>query len=231
MDVLDIFGVNYRNAELIEAVGGNARYMGVSTEQGPDVAEWSSLYLKHPEIVGEYLWAGADYLGESPNAWPQVGSTSGLIDRVGEIKSMGYSDQAIWAAKTTPRPKTTAGAAAKIILTVDHPSIAADVDDVAYVKASLVDASGAVATGANAAVTFSITGAAGVIRAFDSGTSQAESFSGPSRKAFNGICYAVVRMKSAGKATITASAAGLGEASVEVTGVDAPFVPCGGTCD
>lgn len=231
LDVLDVFGVNYRNGELIEAVGGGSRYVGVSTEQGPDVAEWASLYLKHPEIVGEYLWAGADYLGESPNAWPQVGATSGLIDRVGDIKSMGYSYQGIWASKSTPRPKTASGSAVKIILTVDHPAIAADVDDVAYVKASLVDASGAVATGANAAVTFRIAGSGGAIRAFDSGSSQAESFAGPSRKAYNGVCYAVVQMKAAGQATVTASAPGLGEASVTITGTDVPFVPCAGSCD
>jgi hypothetical protein len=35
--------------------------------------EWSSFYGKNPQIVGEYLWTGADYLGESPNRWPVIG--------------------------------------------------------------------------------------------------------------------------------------------------------------
>lgn len=232
LNILDVFGVNYRTAELLDAITQNApHHAGVSTEQGPNPGNWSAFYLKNPQVVGVYLWTGADYLGETPLGWPTVGSGSGLIDRVGGIKDMGYQYQAIWSDKTGARPKTSNGPAVKVLLSVDHPAVAADGDDVAYVKASLVDAGGSTVANAGNAVTFQMAGSAGEFKAFDSGSNSSESFTGPSRNAWNGVCYAIVHMKAAGSVTVTASAANLAGSSVTVTGVNSAFIPCSGNCD
>jgi beta-galactosidase len=92
-----------------------------------------------------------------------------LTDRLGAIKDMGYQYQAIWSANPVVRPKTSTGPAAKVLLTVDHPTITTDLNDVAYVKASIVDATGTLVATASNPVTFTLTGAAGVIKAYDSG--------------------------------------------------------------
>jgi beta-galactosidase len=230
LDILDVFGVNYNYTALAAAIAISPAHAGVSTEMGMNPGLWSSFYMKNPAVVGEFLWTGADYLGESPNGWPTVGSSAGLIDRVGGIKSIGYQYAGVWGGTATA-PKTSTAAAVKVLLTVDHPSITTDPNDVAYVKASIVDANGTTVSNAGNAVTFTVTGTAGKIRAFDSGSNRNELFAGPSRNAYNGICYAIVQMKSAGSITITASAAGLAGSSVTVTGVNGTFVPCSGACN
>jgi beta-galactosidase len=175
LNILDVFGVNYRSTELLEAITQfSPHHAGVSTEMGMNPGEWASFYMKNPQIVGEYLWTGADYLGESPARWPVIGGGkdvlgSGLTDRLGAIKDMGYQYQAIWSANPVVRPKTSTGPAAKVLLTVDHPTITTDLNDVAYVKASIVDATGTLVATASNPVTFTLTGAAGVIKAYDSG--------------------------------------------------------------
>jgi beta-galactosidase len=232
LNILDVFGVNYRTSELLEAITGSTpHHAGVTTEIAANPGEWTSFVMAHPQVVGEFLWTGADYLGEADGAWPRVGAACGLIDRVGTIKDMGYKYQAVWGSGTLARPQTSTKAAAKVLLTVDHPTITTDLDDIAYVKASIVDASGVTVSGASSAVTFSVTGSAGKIIALDSGTPNGEPFRGESRKAYQGVCFAIVQMTAAGSITVSAKAEGLEGSSVTVTGVSGAFVPCSGGCD
>ena len=231
LDILDVFGANYRNTEVLTAVTGTTpHHAGISTEQSPNTGEWSSFYMAHPQIVGEYLWSGADYLGEA-GTWPTIGASSGIIDRVGTIKTIGYSYQSIWSDTKTARPATTASGASKVVLTVDHSSITIDLNDVAYVKATITSASGVMVSSASDAVTFSVSGSAGKILAVDSGNDTQESFTGNVRNAYEGVCYAIIRMTAPGSITVTASASGLTGSSVTVTGVAGSFVPCSGSCD
>ncbi|MBN1307710.1 MAG: T9SS type A sorting domain-containing protein [Chitinispirillaceae bacterium] len=230
LNILDVFGVNYRTAELLEAITGS-NHTGVITEIAANPSDWSGFVMAHDKVVGEYLWTGADYLGECNDGWPRVGAPCGLIDRVGTIKDIGYQYQAIWSSNAVARPKTSTAAPAKVLLSVDHPTITVDIDDVAYVKASIVDASGVTVGNASTTVTFTVSGSSGKIIALDSGTSNGESFRGDSRNAYKGVCFAIVRMTAPGSVTISASADGLAGSSVTVTGVDGPFVPCSGSCD
>ena len=231
LNVLDVFGVNYRNLELAAAIALTPHHSGVQTEKGTSPGEWASIYLANPQIVGEFLWTGPDYLGEANGLWPQIGGTSGIIDRVSTIKDMGYQYQAIWSSNPVSRPTTTTTGATRVVLSVDHPTISTNGNDVAYVKATVMNAAGAIVTSASNAVTFSLTGTTGKIIALDSGNPNQESYRGTSRNAYQGICFAIVRMTSAGTVTITASATGLTGSSVTVTGNNAPFVPCSGNCD
>lgn len=232
LNILDVFGVNYRTSELLEAITGSVpHHAGVTTEIGAsNPGEWNSFVMAHPQVVGEYLWTGADYLGEANDAWPNVGAASGLIDRVGTVKDIGYKYQAVWGG-TVSRPQTSTKTPVKVLLTIDHPSITTDPDDVAYVKASIVDASGVMVSSASTAVTFTVSGSSGKIIALDSGTPTGESFRGDTRKAYQGVCFAIVRMTEAGSITVSASAGGLEGSSVTITGIDQPFIPCSGSCD
>jgi len=237
LDILDVFGVNYHNTELLTAITATTpHHSGIATEMGMTPSLWTSFFLANPQIVGEFIWSGSEYLGEANAAWPTVVGTDGtqifgLIDRMDEIKPIGYQFSAVWGGTATTAPKTSNGAAAKVLLTVDHPSIAADLDDVAYVKASIVDASGVRVATATNSVTFSVSGTAGSIVAVDNADTAGASYRGDVRKAYDGECFAVVQMQSPGTITISATASGLTGSSVAVTGTKGPFVPCSGTCD
>lgn len=229
LDILDVFGANYRLAELIEALALTPKHAGVLTEKGPDPSDWTTI-SGNPQVTGEFVWTGADYLGEA-GSWPSIGFSTGLIDRVGTVKDMGYRYQAIWSSTPVVRPKTSAGPATKIVLTVDHPVITTDWNDIAYVKASLTDAAGAVVTAASNPVTFALAGSALRMVAVDSGVNAPESYRGTTRNAFQGIAFALVQGTAAGSGTITASSPGLSSSSVTITANDEPFVPCSGSCD
>jgi beta-galactosidase len=183
----------------------------------------------NPGLIGEFLWTGADYLGEADGLWPTVGSSSGLMDAVGTVRPIGYSWQSTWGApRTSPPPTgTTAG---QVLLKPDHSTVSTDVNDISYVKATVADSSGRVVTSSSTPVTFGISGP-GVIVAVDSGSQTQESFRGSVRKAYQGVAYALVRATGPGTITVTARAGGLTLGTTTLTGTTAPFVPCSGSCD
>jgi beta-galactosidase len=67
--------------------------------------------------------------------------------------------------------------------------------------------------------------------AVDNANTAGESYRGNVRSAFNGECFAIVRMTGSGTITVTAASGSLAGSSVVVTGTNAPFVPCSGSCD
>ena len=112
----------------------------------------------------------------------------------------------------------TAGAPAKVVLSVDRSTINADGQDLAFITADIVDANGVFAPRASNTVNFSISGP-GMIVGVDNGDSQNhDMYKATSRKAFNGKCLAIAQAtKTSGSIVITASASGLTGSSVTVT--------------
>ncbi|WP_375353367.1 glycoside hydrolase family 2 TIM barrel-domain containing protein [Paenibacillus enshidis] len=51
--------------------------------------------LKHKYVIGQFVWAGIDYLGEA--SYPLKGWPSGLIDTCGFRKSISYLQQSFWS--------------------------------------------------------------------------------------------------------------------------------------
>jgi beta-galactosidase len=96
-DLLDVVGQNYRENEILAAHAQNPARKIIGTETTMDRRAWLAA-RDHPEFSGQFLWAGIDYMGES-RAWPVVGSNSGLIDRTGGIKQLGYERQSWWSDK------------------------------------------------------------------------------------------------------------------------------------
>ena len=111
----------------------------------------------------------------------------------------------------------TAGAAAKIILTTDKKKLTASWDDVAFVRATVVDENGVVVPRAKDLIRFSITGP-GVIAAVDSADNTSiEPFQASERRAYQGVCFAMIKASQTGeKIVITAEAAGLKAGSVAI---------------
>ncbi|MDQ0829108.1 hypothetical protein QF032_000952 [Streptomyces achromogenes] len=195
---------------------------------GTDTSSWTTV-KNNPGLLGEFLWTGADYLGEADGLWPTVGSSSGLMDAVGTVRPIGYAWQSAWGAPHTS-PPPTGTTASRVVLKPDHGTVSTDTDDISYAQAAVTDSSGRVVTGSSAPVTFSISGP-GVIVAVDSGSQTQESYRGSVRKAYHGFAYALVRATGPGTITVTARADGLTLGTTTLTGTTAPFVPCSGTCD
>jgi len=111
----------------------------------------------------------------------------------------------------------TAGKPARIILTSDRRTLAPVWDDVAHITAKIVDEKGVLVPAANDQVVFNITGP-GVVAAVDSGdNSSHEPFQSSQRRAYQGLCFAMVKAKAPrGRITITATASGLTSTSVTI---------------
>ena len=96
--------------------------------------------------------------------------------------------------------------------------LTADGMDVSVVSARIVDARGRTVPTASHRVTFGITGPLAVIGVGNGDPSSHESDKDSSRRAFNGLCCAIVQAGTErGTATVTASAVGLAGAAVLLT--------------
>ncbi len=96
-DMLDIVGQNYRENEILAAHRLKPARKIIGTENHPNRQTW--VYLRdNPPYAGQFLWSGVDYLGESRH-WPVMAAGSGLLDRTGEIKPIGYEQASWWSDK------------------------------------------------------------------------------------------------------------------------------------
>jgi len=94
-DLLDVIGTNYRDNELLAAQREKPDRKIIGTEQRHDRQTW--LWLRdNPSHAGQFLWTGVDYLGES-RRWPVVAAGSGLLDRTGVPRPLGYQRQSWWS--------------------------------------------------------------------------------------------------------------------------------------
>jgi len=96
-DLLDVVGQNYRENEILAAHQQKPARKILGTENRHDRAVWLALRDNRP-YAGQFLWTGIDYLGEAP-AWPLVGHGSGLIDRTGRVRPLGFERQSWWSDK------------------------------------------------------------------------------------------------------------------------------------
>jgi beta-galactosidase len=94
-DMLDVVGQNYRENEIIAAHQEKPTRKILGTENGHDRRGWLAL-RDTPAYAGQFLWTGIDYLGES-REWPIVAAGSGLLDRTGMPRPMGYERQSWWS--------------------------------------------------------------------------------------------------------------------------------------
>ncbi len=133
----------------------------------------------------------------APGTLKAIGRTSGKEPMIHEVK--------------------TAGAPAGIVLAADRSFIAADGDDLSFVTVSVVDGKGVVVPDADNLIEFTVLGEGKIIGVDNGLQTSGESFKATSRKAFNGLCLAVIQSTEvAGNITVKAASAGLNESVVVI---------------
>jgi beta-galactosidase len=110
----------------------------------------------------------------------------------------------------------TAGKPARIHLETKNTTLGTGWDDVAIVRATVVDENGIVVPRADDLVSFKLTGP-GVIAAVDDAyVVSHDSFQSAQRHAYEGNCVAFVKATGRGKVTVSADASGLESSSVSL---------------
>ena len=119
----------------------------------------------------------------------------------GEIKVVVYDEQGNKAGEKTVK---TAGKPAKLQLTADRSTIAADGCDLAFITVSLTDKNGTLCPDADHSLEFKVTGAATFNSVCNGDATSLEAFTEPTMKLFHGQLVVVVQASAApGKATLT----------------------------
>jgi beta-galactosidase len=159
------------------------------------------LYLNGKSLGSKSLPADA-----SPRTW-RVPYAAGAIRAVGRNAGREAATQEM----------RTAGPAAAIVLASDRATLSTGWDDVAFVTATVVDANGVVAPGAEMKIAFEVSGP-GVLAAVDNAdASSIEPFQASGRTVFDGQCIAILRASApGGQILLKATAAGLAAGSVKI---------------
>lgn len=133
----------------------------------------------------------------------------------GELKVVAYSDGKVKVTKSI----VTAGKPAKITLSPDRSIIAANGEDLSFIKVQIEDKNGNFCPKADSLVEFEVSGPASVEAVGNGDPTSIASFQTDNRKAFNGLCLLIIRsMKGqAGAIKVTARSKGLRLDSVVVT--------------
>ena len=129
-------------------------------------------------------------------------------------------------AKDLVDRRETTGAPAKIVLVPDRARISADGEDLSVVVAQIVDSQGRVVPTAADDVTFTVSGPGRVIGVGNGDPSSHEPDRASRRKAFNGLCMALVQsQKTPGEIRVEASASGLASATATLAAAATPPRP------
>ncbi len=94
-DLLDVVGQNYRENELLAAHEQKPTRKILGTETTHDRRAWLAM-RDNPAFSGQFLWSGADYLGEA-HVWPYIANSSGLLDRTDFPHPRGLERQSWWS--------------------------------------------------------------------------------------------------------------------------------------
>jgi beta-galactosidase len=137
----------------------------------------------------------------------------------GTLKAVGTKDGKVVVTEEI----VTTGTPAAIALSVDRNAIAADRRDVAHFTVKILDAQGRVVPVADNEVAFAIQGEGKIIGVDNGNLASDEDYKGNRRKAFNGLCLAMVQSTAKpGRIQLTATSPGLKSSSVTITTSEAP---------
>ena len=176
--------------------------------EGQEIVVWVHSNMDRVELFHNGQSLGAkDLLKDQHLAW-------NVKYAPGTIEARGYKGgQQVMTAK-----RETTGAPAKLVLRPDRQEINADGEDVAMCAVEVQDAQGRVVPITDNAVTFRITGPGKVIGTGNGDPTNQEPDIGSTRKAFSGLCMAVVQStKSAGSIRIEATSPGLTDGAATIT--------------
>jgi beta-galactosidase len=175
--------------------------------EGKEIAVWVYSNLEKVELFLNGQGLGAkETKRDSHLAW-------NVPYAPGAIEARGYKgDKVVMTAK-----RETTGPAAKLVMTADRQQISADGEDVAMFAVEVRDAQDRIVPITDNVVEFKVSGAAKLIGTGNGDPTNQEPDKGTARKAFCGLCMAVVQStKAAGNITVEASSPGLTSSSVNV---------------
>ena len=137
-----------------------------------------------------------------------------VVYQPGSVKVIAYKDGKEWAEDEIQ----TTGEAKKIQLSVDHASIIGNEDELAFVTATIVDASGRKVPTACLPLKVEVTGCGELVATDNGDPTSFTPFQSAERESFNGLALAIVRGKkgATGKIQVQVSGAGLESDSIEI---------------
>ncbi|MBS1854408.1 MAG: DUF4982 domain-containing protein [Acidobacteria bacterium] len=184
--------------------------------EGKEIAVWVHSNLDRVELFHNGQSLGAkDMQKDQHLAW--------LVKYApGTIEARGYKGgKQVMTAK-----RETTGAPARLVLRPDRGAISADGEDVAFFTAEVNDAQGRVVPVTDNEITFRVTGPGVVIGTGNGDPTNHEPDPGSARKAFGGLCMAVVQStKVVGLVRVEATSPGLAPAQASVSTIAVKLRP------
>ena len=137
-----------------------------------------------------------------------------VVYQPGSVKVIAYKDGKEWAKDEIQ----TTGEAKKIQLSVDHVSIIGSEDELAFVTATIVDASGRKVPTACLPLKVEVAGCGELVATDNGDPTSFTPFQSAERESFNGLALSIVRGKkgTTGKMQVQVSGAGLESDSIEI---------------
>jgi beta-galactosidase len=175
--------------------------------EGKEIAVWAYSNLDRVELFLNGLSLGAkDVRKDSHVAW--------IVKYApGSLEARGWKD----GKQVMTTRRDTTGAAAKLVLRADRGGVSADGEDVAMFAVEVQDAQGRTVPITENEVTFRVAGAGKLIGVGNGDPTDHAHDKGTSRKAFSGLCMALVQSsKAAGKITVEATSAGLASSTMTI---------------
>ena len=182
-------------------------------QEGKDIEVWCHSNLDEVELLLDGRSLGRQTMPRNSHLVWKVPYVSGRLE------ARGFRG----GAQVLTDVRETTGPAARILLHPDRKQIVADGEDVVLVAAAVVDAQGRTVPIASDAITFDVSGSAKLLGVGNGDPSSHESDLGPTRRAFNGLCMAIVQAgDEAAPIRVRATAAGLEAATVEIASTESP---------
>jgi beta-galactosidase len=169
-------------------------------KEGQEIAVWCHSNLESVELFVNGRSLGAQKVVKNLHLEWKVKYEPGVIE------ARGYQA----GAQVLTAKRETTGAPARIVLRPDRTRIAADGEDVSMIAVEVVDSQGRIVSTADNEVVFSVAGNGRLIGVGNGNPSSHEPDKSDRRRAFNGLCMAIVQAsKLDGALKITASSPGL----------------------
>ena len=168
--------------------------------EGQEIAVWVYSNLDRVELFHNGQSLGAKDLQKDQHLSWTVKYAPGTIE------ARGYKD----GKQVLTTKRETTGTAARLVLRPDRTEISADGEDVAICAVEVQDVQGRVLPITDHDITFKVTGSGEVIGTGNGDPTNHEPDPGPKRKAFGGLCMAIVQAaKTAGSLKVEATSPGL----------------------
>ena len=177
-------------------------------KEGQEIEVWCHTNLDRVELFLDGRPLGAREVARNSHAMWKVPFAPGALE------ARGFRD----GKQVLVSRRETTGAPARIVLEADRAAIAGDGEDVACITARVVDARGRTVPTASDEIGFRVGGTGRLLGVGNGDPSSHESDRGPRRRAFNGLCMAIVQAsRGAGALRVEAVSGQLAPGRVDVT--------------